>query len=142
GARHVHRRGPDAGRRGLQRRGHAGLDPDRRRLDRHPGAASAAAGPARADRAAALQVRVRHRALRPGRGLRPGLRGPRPAPGGGGRVARRPGHVGPAGEAQARRGRDVVRGGGLRGAPPRGARQEALGSLPSGRRRRRARPEV
>ena len=57
------------GRRGLQRRGRPDLDEDDDRLDRHPGQAPAAAGDARPDRAAALQVRVRRRPARSGRGL-------------------------------------------------------------------------
>ena len=69
---HVHRRGPHPRGGGLQRRGRDGLDAHRGRLDRHPGPPPAAARHARADRAAALPQRERHRALRAGRGLRAG----------------------------------------------------------------------
>ena len=63
-----------------------------RGLDRHPGPPPAAARHARPDRAAALQVRERRRALRPGRGLRPGRRRPRAAPRRGGDPGRRARH--------------------------------------------------
>ena len=70
----VQGRGPHARGRGVQRRGRAGLDPDDAGLARHARAPPARAGDARANRAAALHRRVRRRALRPGRGLPPGLR--------------------------------------------------------------------
>ena len=77
-------RGPHARGRGLQRRGRDDLDADDRRLDRRAGPPPAAAGHPRADRAAPVPLGVRHRALRPGRGLYPGRpRGRARARGGG-----------------------------------------------------------
>ena len=70
-------RGPHPGRRGLQRRGGDGLHADQRGLHRHPGQPPAAAGDARPDGAAALQVGVRGRPLRAGRGLPADDRRPR-----------------------------------------------------------------
>ena len=81
GARVVPRRGPHARGRGVQRRGRDGLHQDRRRLDRRPGPPRAAAGHARPHRAAPVQVRVRRRALRPGRGLPAGGQQPGDDPG-------------------------------------------------------------
>ena len=67
-------RGPDARGPGLRGRGGDRLDANDDRLDRNQGAPRPADGDPRADRAQALQVRLRHRALRPGRGLPPGGR--------------------------------------------------------------------
>ena len=87
-ARQVPGRGPHARGRGVQRRGRDGLDPDDARLDRHPRQPRAAAGDARADRAAAVPDRVRDRPLRAGRGLHAGGRQPRAAAGRGGASSR------------------------------------------------------
>ena len=72
-------RGPDPRGGGLQRRGRDGLDAHLGGLDRHPRQPRAAARHARPHRAPALQVGVRRRALRAGRGLPAGLRQPRAA---------------------------------------------------------------
>ena len=69
GAHALHGRGPHARGRGLQRRGGDGLHADQRGVDRHPGQPPAAAGDARPDGAAALQVGVRGDPVRAGRGL-------------------------------------------------------------------------
>ena len=68
-------RGPDPRGGGLQRRGRDGVDADVRGLDRHPRQPRAAARHARPDRAAALQVGVRRRPLRAGRGVPAGRTG-------------------------------------------------------------------
>ena len=85
----VHGRGPDARGPGLRRRGGDGLHAHHDRLDRHQGAPCAADGDPRADGAAALQVGLRHRPLRPGRGLPPGGRQPSARAGRGGDRPRR-----------------------------------------------------
>ena len=65
----VQGRDPHPGGRGLQRRGRDGVHEDQRGLHRPPRQPPAAAGDARPDGAAALQVGVRRRPLRAGRGL-------------------------------------------------------------------------
>ena len=83
-------RGPHPRGRGLQRRGGDGVHAHERGLDRHPGQPPAAAGDARPDGAAALQVGVRGRPLRAGRGLPADDRRPRAGAGRRGLRRRRP----------------------------------------------------
>ena len=116
----VQGRGPDPRGRGLQRRGRDGLDAHDRGLDRHPRQPPAAAGDARPDRAAALQVRVARSCA--SRRARASCRCPATACS---CSSRRPSppdeldRVRPRGAAaQGRGGRSRGRGG-LRGAPPR-----------------------
>ena len=129
GAHAVQGRDPHPGGRGLQRRGRDGVHEDQRGLHRPPGQPPAAAGDARPDGAAALQVRVRRRPLRAGRGLpadrrrarararRRGLRGRRARP------------QRPAGPPQAGRG-------GVRRRPRRARRSSAPPSATSAATRR------
>ena len=98
GAHEVPGRSADARGRGVHRGGRDALHAHRCRLDRHPRQPRAGARHARTDRAAALPLRVRDRALRPGRGLPAVRREPR---------------------ARARRGGDRARG-----ARPRGVREQ------------------
>ena len=123
------RRGADPGGVGLRRRGRHGLHAHGGRLDRHPGAHAAAAGHARADRAAAVSQRDGRRHLRAGRGLRPGVGRRRARARRGGPHARRARRRRPAREAVGVRVRAVLGRGRHRGVAPRGARQAPLGSL-------------
>ena len=135
----LHGRGPHPRGRGLQRRGRDGLDATTRRLDRHPGQPPAAAGDARPDRAAALQVGVRGRPLRAGRGL--------PADDRRTHALVLVDEVFAVDDLDAadlrdrlKRAEDGARGrrGGHRGAARRGARQAPLRGLPEDRRERLA----
>ena len=126
-------RGPDPRGGGLQRRGRDGLDAHVGGLDRHPRQPRAAARHARPDRAAALQVGVRRRALRAGRGLPAGLRQPRAAARRRDLRDRRAQLGRPRGAAAARGVRDRERRGGHRGAARRRARQAPLRGLPGAR---------
>ena len=110
---------------------------DERGLHRHPGQSPAAAGDARPDGAAALQVGLRGRPLRAGRGLPADDRRPRARARRRALRRRRPRRVRPARAPQARRGRGGQRGGRQRGEAPRRARQAPLRGLPQARRRAR-----